>query len=63
VASGHSVAGSIDADSGALTLDTDGDAVDDLCRLVLRTAGSVVVVDAGAVPGGGPLVGVLRFAG
>ena len=63
VADGHSVAGSVDADTGALTLDTDGDAIDDLCRLVLRTAGSVVVVSADAVPDGVPVVAVLRFAG
>jgi hypothetical protein len=63
VADGHSVAGSVDADTGALTLDTDGDAIDDLCRVVLRNAGNVVVVDADAVPDGGPVVAVLRFAG
>jgi hypothetical protein len=63
VADGHSVAGHVDADTGALTLDTDGDAIDDLCRLVLRTAGTVVVVNADAVPDDGPVVAVLRFAG
>jgi hypothetical protein len=63
VADGHSVAGSIDAGTGALTLDTQGDAIDDLCRLVLQTAGTVVVVEADSVPDGGPVVAVLRFAG
>ena len=62
VADGHSVAGSIDADTGALTLDTDGNAIDDLCRLVLRAAGTVVVVETEAIPEGGPVVAVLRYA-
>ena len=63
VADGYRVAGSIDPGTGALTLDTDGDAVDDLCRLVLRTAGAVLVVEPDAVPEGGPVVAMLRFAG
>jgi hypothetical protein len=62
VANGHHVAGSVDADTGALTLSSDGDAIDDLCRLVLLTAGTVLVVEPDAVPDGGPLVAVLRFA-
>jgi hypothetical protein len=63
VADGHTVAGTLDADTGELTLDTGGDAIDDLCRLVLGAAGTVVVVNADAVPDGGPVVAVLRFAG
>jgi len=63
IADGYRVAGSIDSGTGVLTLDTDGDAVDDLCRLVLRSAGGVVVLEPDALPEGGPVVAVLRFAG
>ena len=62
VASGHTVAGSIDPHDGNLTLDTDGDAIDDLCRLVLSSAGTVLVLEPGDLPGTGSVVAILRFA-
>lgn len=58
--------GTIDDESGAVTLDDpeqgdDHGVVDELCRRVILADGTVLAVRAPEVPGGGPAAAILRY--
>jgi hypothetical protein len=61
------LAGTIDDESGAVSLDDDderaGDygVIDELCRRVILAGGTVLAVRAAEVPGGGPAAAILRY--
>lgn len=60
------LAGTIDEESGAVTLDEgeragDYGVIDELCRRVILTDGTVLAVRAADVPGGGPAAAILRY--
>lgn len=60
------VAGTIDEDTGAISLDDGEEAedygvVDELCRRVILAGGTVLAVRATDVPGGGPAAAILRY--
>jgi len=60
------LAGSVDEESGVVSLDDveqDGDygVIDELCRRVILTGGRVLAVRAADVPGGGPAAAILRY--
>ena len=59
------VAGTIDEESGVVSLDDEqaGDygVVDELCRRVILAGGTVLAVRAADVPGGGPAAAILRY--
>ena len=60
------LAGTIDDESGAVSLDDSGQAgdygvIDELCRRVFLTGGTVLAVRAADVPGGGPAAAILRY--
>jgi release factor family 11 len=61
------VPGSVDEETGAVTLDSSGDAVnygvvDEIARRAWLTGGRVLAVRADEIPGGGPVAAILRFA-
>lgn len=60
------LAGTIDEESGAVTIDDteqagDYGVVDELCRRVILAGGTVLAVRAADVPGGGPAAAILRY--
>lgn len=60
------LAGTIDAESGAVSLDDieqpgDYGVIDELCRRVILAGGTVLAVRAADVPGGGPAAAILRY--
>lgn len=60
------LAGTIDEESGEVSLDDaeqagDYGAVDELCRRVILAGGTVLAVRAADVPGGGPAAAILRY--
>ena len=60
------LAGTIDDESGVVSLDDvaqagDYGVIDELCRRVILTGGTVLAVRAADVPGGGPAAAVLRY--
>jgi hypothetical protein len=61
------LAGTIDEESGAVSLD-DGEGagdygvIDELCRRVILAGGTVLAVRAAEVPGGGPAAAILRYS-
>ncbi|HET7588878.1 MAG TPA: hypothetical protein VFK14_01650 [Solirubrobacterales bacterium] len=60
------LAGTIDGESGAVSLDDveragDYGVVDELCRRVILAGGTVLAVRAADVPGGGPAAAILRY--
>lgn len=60
------VAGTIDEESGAVSLDEveqagDYGVVDELCRRVILSGGTVLAVRADEVPGDGPAAAILRY--
>ncbi len=60
------LAGTIDEESGAVSLDEveqagDYGVVDELCRRVILAGGTVLAVRASDVPGGGPAAAILRY--
>jgi len=60
------LAGTIDAESGAVSLDDveqagDYGVIDELCRRVVLADGKVLAVRAADVPGGGPAAAILRY--
>ncbi|MGN6814953.1 MAG: baeRF11 domain-containing protein [Solirubrobacterales bacterium] len=60
------LAGTIDEDSGAVSLDDveqagDYGVIDELCRRVILAGGTVLAVRAADVPGGGPAAAILRY--
>jgi Bacterial archaeo-eukaryotic release factor family 11 len=60
------VAGTIAEESGVVSLDDGEEAgdygvVDELCRRVILTGGTVLAVRAADVPGGGPAAAILRY--
>jgi hypothetical protein len=60
------VAGTIDEESGAVSLDEveqpgDYGVIDELCRRVILADGTVLAVRAGEVPGGGAAAAILRY--
>ena len=60
------LAGTIDGESGAVTLDDadqagDYGVVDELCRRVILAGGTVLAVRAADVPEGGPAAAILRY--
>jgi release factor family 11 len=62
----ESVPGSVDEQTGAVTLDEADDAVnygvvDEIARRVWRTGGAVLAVRREDVPGGGPAAAILRY--
>jgi hypothetical protein len=59
--------GTINEESGAVSLDDDGrpgdyGVVDELCRRVVLAGGRVLAVRAADVPGGGPAAAILRYS-
>jgi hypothetical protein len=59
--------GTIDEESGVVSLDDaervgDYGVIDELCRRVVLTGGTVLAVRAAEVPGGGPAAAILRYA-
>lgn len=60
------LAGTIDEESGAVSLDDaeragDYGVADELCRRVILAGGTVLAVRAAEVPGGGPAAAILRY--
>jgi hypothetical protein len=60
------LAGTIDGESGVVSLDDieqagDYGVIDELCRRVILAAGTVLAVRAAEVPGGGPAAAILRY--
>jgi hypothetical protein len=60
------LAGTIDEESGAVSLDDteragDYGVIDELCRRVILADGTVLAVRAAEVPGGGPAAAILRY--
>ncbi len=60
------LSGNIDEESGAVTLDDldqqgDYGVIDELCRRVILSGGTVLAVRADEVPGGGPAAAILRY--
>lgn len=63
----ETIPGSIEENTGAITLDRTDDAVnygvvDEIARRVWRTGGTVLAVRREDVPGGGPVAAILRYA-